>query len=138
MKMTSSRSYLLRALYEWIVENQCTPYILVNADYPGTLVPAGYANDGQVVLNVSPSAVRELMMDIEALSFEGRFGGIAQRVYVPIAAVMAIYARENGKGMVFEQEPDHFAKEVSSDDSCHDDDPPTPPSGGRPSLKIVK
>ena len=71
--MNSSRPYLIRALYEWIVENDCTPHLLVDADYPGTRVPPGYAKDGQVVLNVSPSAVRHLHMDNEAVSFEGRF-----------------------------------------------------------------
>ena len=73
--MNSSRPYLIRALYEWIVENDCTPHLLVDADYPGARVPPGYAKDGQVVLNVSPSAVRHLHMDNDAVSFEGRFAG---------------------------------------------------------------
>ena len=102
--MNSSRPYLIRALYEWIVENDCTPHLLVDADYPGARVPPGYAKDGQVVLNVSPSAVRHLHMDNDAVSFEGRFGGVPQSLYIPSAAVLAIYARENGQGMVFEVE----------------------------------
>lgn len=73
--MNSSRPYLLRALYEWIVDNQCTPHLLVNSDYPQVRVPPGFASDGQIVLNVSPSAVRYLEMDNQAVSFEGRFGG---------------------------------------------------------------
>lgn len=73
--MNSSRPYLVRALYEWIVDNDCTPHILVNAEFAGVKVPPGYASDGQIVLNVSPSAVRHLHMDNEAVSFEGRFGG---------------------------------------------------------------
>jgi len=103
--MNSSRPYLVRALYEWIVDNDCTPHLLVNVDYPGVQVPAGFASDGQIVLNVAPSAIRHLHMDNEAISFEGRFGGVAHSLNVPSAAVMAIYARENGQGMVFEIEP---------------------------------
>lgn len=135
--MNSSRPYLVRALYEWIVDNGCTPHILVNAEYPGVRVPPGYANDGQIVLNVSPTAVRHLLMDNEAVSFEGRFGGVAQSLYVPSQAVMAIYARENGQGMVFDLEPP-----VPTDDEEDvqgegpSDEPPRP--SGRPSLKVVK
>ena len=142
--MNSSRPYLVRALYEWIVDNDCTPHLLVNAEHAGVQVPAGYANDGQIVLNVSPSAVRHLHMDNEAVSFEGRFGGVAHSLYIPSAAVMAIYARENGQGMVFDLEPP-----VSDDDPGPEDDGPSggePPSSGgdpsrpsgRPSLKVVK
>ena len=97
--MNSSRPYLVRALYEWIVDNDCTPHLLVNAEYPGVQVPPGFASDGQIVLNASPSAVRHLHMDNEAVSFEGRFGGVAHSLYIPSAAILAIYARENGQGM---------------------------------------
>ena len=91
--MNSSRPYLVRALYEWIVDNDCTPHLLVNAEFPGVRVPPGYAKDGQVVLNVSPSAVRHLQLGNDAISFEGRFGGVAQSLYLPIPAVLAVYAR---------------------------------------------
>lgn len=132
--MNSSRPYLVRALYEWIVDNDCTPHLLVNAEYPGVQVPAGFASDGQIVLNVAPSAVRHLHMDNEAISFEGRFGGIAHSLNVPSAAVMAIYARENGQGMVFEIEPTPPDDDAPTDG--RDDGAPRP--GGRPSLKVVK
>lgn len=82
--MNSSRPYLLRALYEWIVDNQCTPHLLVNSDYPQVRVPPGFASDGQIVLNVSPSAVRYLEMDNQAVSFEGRFG-VWRTVYTCLA-----------------------------------------------------
>ncbi|GLZ88985.1 stringent starvation protein B [Metapseudomonas resinovorans] len=142
--MNSSRPYLVRALYEWIVDNDCTPHLLVNAEHTDVRVPPGYANDGQIVLNVSPSAVRHLHMDNEAVSFEGRFGGVAHSLYIPSAAVMAIYARENGQGMVFDLEPP-----LPGDDPEPEDDGPSggesPSSGGepsrpsgRPSLKVVK
>ncbi|MCY1285974.1 Stringent starvation protein B [compost metagenome] len=135
--MNSSRPYLVRALYEWIVDNDCTPHLLVNAEHAGVRVPPGYANDGQIVLNVSPSAVRHLHMDNEAVSFEGRFGGVAHSLYIPSAAVMAIYARENGQGMVFDLEP------PTDDGGGPSDSPPAETGGssrsaGRPSLKVVK
>lgn len=138
--MNSSRPYLIRALYEWIVENDCTPHLLVDADYPGARVPPGYAKDGQVVLNVSPSAVRHLHMDNDAVSFEGRFGGVPQSLFIPAAAVLAVYARENGQGMVFDLESsleDDEAIEVEDDDLPPPDSEPPRPTG-RPSLKVVK
>ena len=135
--MNSSRPYLVRALYEWIVDNGCTPHILVNAEYPGVRVPPGYASDGQIVLNVSPTAVRHLQMDNEAVSFEGRFGGVAQSLYIPSQAVMVVYARENGQGMVFDLEPPVPADdEELQDDDGPSDEPPRP--SGRPSPKVVK
>ena len=137
--MKSSRPYLVRALYEWIVDNDCTPHLLVNAEYAGVQVPSGFASDGQIVLNVSPSAVRHLHMDNDAVSFEGRFGGVPQSLYIPSAAVLAIYARENGQGMVFDVEPP-----LTEDDELEGGDDQGPPDGepprpsGRPSLKVVK
>ncbi|MBU1285250.1 MAG: ClpXP protease specificity-enhancing factor [Gammaproteobacteria bacterium] len=136
--MNSSRPYLVRALYEWIVDNDCTPHLLVNSEHAGVQVPAGFSSDGQIVLNVSPSAVRHLHMDNEAVSFEGRFGGVPHSLYVPTAAVLAIYARENGQGMVFDLEAPHEAEQVEDGD---DQDPPDgepPRPSGRPSLKVVK
>ena len=130
--MKSSRPYLLRALHEWIVDNDCTPHLLVDADYPQVRVPAGYAQDGQIALNVSPGAVRYLQMDNEGISFESRFGGVAHSLYLPIGAVLAIYARENGQGMVFEPE----ALGEAGDDGLPPPEAPRP--GGRPSLKVVK
>lgn len=137
VEMGSSRPYLVRALYEWILDNQCTPYLLVNAEYPDTAVPAAFVEDGQIVLNLSPSAVRELHMDNELISFDGRFGGVAQQVWIPIGAVMAIYARENGQGMVFELEPSG-PQSADSDGGDKPPQPPRPEGGGRPSLKVVK
>lgn len=137
--MNSSRPYLVRALYEWIVDNDCTPHLLVNAEYPGVQVPVGFASDGQIVLNASPSAVRHLHMDNQAVSFEGRFGGVAHSLYIPAEAIMAIYARENGQGMVFDMEPPLAGGSQESgpeDDGPGGNEPPRP--SGRPSLKVVK
>lgn len=133
--MNSSRPYLLRALYEWIVDNDCTPHLLVDAEYPQVRVPAGYAQDGQIVLNVSPSAIRHLHMDNQGISFESRFGGVPHSLYLPTAAILAIYARENGQGMVF----DIDAAEAGDDLAEGTDTPPEPPRpSGRPSLKVIK
>ncbi len=130
--MNSSRPYLIRGLYEWIVDNDCTPHLLVDAEFPGASLPQGFASDGQIVLNVSPSAVRNLDMSGSDISFEGRFGGVPHSLYIPAAAVLAVYARENGQGMVFELES-------SESDGPSDDEPPRPPKvSGRPSLKVVK
>src|SRR5690606_2508997 len=102
MSMTSHRPYLVRALYEWILDNNCTPYILVNALEQGVEVPQNHVKDGQIVLNISPVAVQGLLVANEGLEFNGRFGGIPTRVYVPTTAIMGIYAKENGQGMIFE------------------------------------
>lgn len=128
--MTPSRPYIMRALYEWIVDNDCTPYVLVDASAADVEVPQQYVKDGQIVLNISPGAVMELNISNDAMAFNGRFGGVATDVFVPIVAVVGIYARENGQGMVFEPEE-------PSDPP--DDTPPDPiKPEGRPSLKIVK
>ena len=128
--MTSSRPYIMRALYEWIVDNDCTPYVLVDASSEDVMVPQQFVKDDQIVLNISPGAVMDLNISNEAVVFNGRFGGVATDVYVPISAVVGIYARENGQGMVFE--PEEVAEPP-------DDTPPEPDKiEGRPSLKIVK
>ena len=158
MTMTSSRPYIARALYEWILDNDCTPYILVDATRRGVEVPREFVNDGQIVLNISPSAVRALQMENEVITFSGRFGGAALTIMVPADALMAIYARENGQGMVFEVEPeveeadgaeaDIGLVEVSSESKPaeqklaeakkSDDSGDKPKKPGRPHLKVVK
>lgn len=103
--MTPSRGYLIRALFEWLCDNDLTPHIAVMAEVPGTEVPQAYVKDGQITLNIAPSAVRDLLMDNEAISFSARFAGQPMQVFVPIAAVAAIFARETGAGMGFGMEP---------------------------------
>lgn len=102
--MTPNRPYLLRAFYDWIVDNECTPHLVVNADFPAVQVPTQFVQEGQIVLNISPSAVTQFAMDNEQLSFNARFSGQPMQVYVPMGAVLAIYARENGEGTVFTAE----------------------------------
>lgn len=149
--MNSSRPYLLRALYEWIVDNGCTPHIIVDAEIPRVDVPEQYVKDGQIVLNLSPTAVIELEMADESLSFNGRFGGQPVDIFIPMGAILGIYARENGQGMAFDQEEDVEPPDGPGDDPGNGpgdgnghrdggDNAPTPlrPNGGRPSLKVVK
>ena len=103
--MTSQRPYLLRALYEWIVDNGMTPHVLVNAGVPGVRVPTHTIKDGQVVLNIADRAVAKLAMDNDGLRFSARFGGVSQSVVIPMAAVVAVYARESGMGMALPEDP---------------------------------
>lgn len=118
MMNASSRPYLLRGLHEWLLDNGLTPYVIVDAEQPGVQVPQPYVRDGQIVLNVSPDATRHLMIDNHGISFSARFGGAAMQLNIPVAAVMAIYARENGAGMVFGSEP---TLEAGSDEPLTDD-----------------
>ena len=125
--MTSSRPDLVRAIHEWILDNEMTPHLLVDIEGDGVEVPAQQGQNGKIVLNISPHAVEGLMLGNDAIGFRARFGGIATDVYVPVASVLAIYAKENGRGMVFSEDEDGPTPE----------DPGTK-SGKRPSLKIVK
>ena len=127
--MTPSRPYLLRGLHEWIVDNQKTPHILVNVEAEGVAAPKQFADGEQLVLNISPTATRGLAMDNDGVSFEARFGGQPMQVYIPIEAVQAIYARENGRGMIFTIEDDGGGG-PSSDDSNSD--------SPKPGLRVVK
>lgn len=140
--MTSSRPYLLRALHEWVLENNLTPYVVVDASLPGVDVPKDFVSNGQIVLNISPGAVRGLHIGNEYLEFNARFGGVPMQVIVPILAVMAVYAKENGQGMVFGAEPGGHPPPTSESK----DKPSKPKSGSakekkdsaRPALKVVK
>ncbi len=129
--MTPLKPYLVRSLYEWILENGMTPYLLVDANYEGVIVPKAYVSDDRIILNTHPSAVQNWVLDNEAVSFSARFSGISENLYVPISAIMAAYTKENGKGMMF-------------DDQFEDDVPPEPSSAPvktetkKPFLKIVK
>lgn len=103
-KMSSNRPYLLRAMYEWIVDNQCTPHLLVDARDAAVKVPREHVRDGQIVLNINPSAVGQFHWDNEHIEFSARFAGVARSMWIPMTAVLAIYARENGEGMAFTTE----------------------------------
>lgn len=144
--MTSHRPYMVRALYEWILDNNCTPYILVNAHEAGVEVPQNFVKDGQIVLNISPVAVQGLLVANEGLEFHGRFGGIPMRVFVPIVAIMGIYAKENGQGMIFELGGDHprplpptgASAGGGAEGSGSAGSKKEKPAASRPSLRVVK
>lgn len=102
--MTARRPYLFRAMYDWILDNELTPYIVVNAAVYGVLVPEEYIQDNQIVLNIAPQSVGQYLINNEQLEFNARFGGNPHHIVVPMAAIEAIYARENGAGLGFEAE----------------------------------
>jgi stringent starvation protein B len=126
---TSKRPYLIRAMHEWMTDNGLTPYVAVNAGAKGLLVPEQYISEGKIILNVSYSATRGLNLAADRLSFEARFRGVAQKVDVPISAVIGIYAQETGQGMIFADE-----------DSLppRSDEPRDTKQPGPPTLKVVK
>ena len=135
-RMTSHRPYLLRALYEWIVDNGMTPHLLVDATRPGVRVPAHTVKEGRVVLNVAERAVVRLAMDNKAVSFTARFGGVSHPVQVPIAAVLAIYARETGQGMAL-PEDQGLAAASGEDDGVADADGGSDGSGAEATGEVV-
>jgi stringent starvation protein B len=141
--MTPNKPYLIRALYDWIVDNALTPYMLVDAEREDVTVPRQYVEQGKIVLNVSPRAVVALSLGNENIEFDARFGGKPMHVCVPTFAVLAIYARENGQGMMFPDESNvpPPPKPTGTDPTTPPPSNVTPISGGKskkPSLKIVK
>jgi len=130
-EMTSNRPYLLRALYEWIADNNMTPHILVDAGFANVDVPDQAVQKGKVILNIDQAAVRDLEMTNDGLTFNARFSGRQYQVSVPVEAVLAIYSKENGQGMMFAQDEDGGPPTGPDTDS--------PDSGPkRPHLKVVK
>lgn len=111
--MGPNRPYLLRAFYQWLLDNDMTPHLVVNADIPGVQVPQEHVQDGQIVLNVAPHAIGDIEMSNERVMFSARFGGKPFQLNIPMAAVVAIYARENGAGTMFEEE-DFYVEQVDS------------------------
>ena len=138
--MTSSRPYLLRAMYDWISDNGLTPHVLLDATVAGVQVPPHTVKDGQVVLNIAMRAVAHLDLGDQRVHFQARFGGVSQAVSFPVSAVLAIYARENGQGMMFsaqdEAEVPDSAPEV--DESAEDGSGPGKPRRGAPHLRVIK
>jgi len=121
---------LIRAIYQWLVDNGLTPYVQVDAQTEGVVVPTAFVKDGGILLNIGPTAVRDLDLGNELIFFNARFGGVAMDVLVPPAAVLGIYARENGAGMLFP------AEEPGPDEPEGGPDVSSGPK--RPTLKVVK
>ena len=138
--MFSNRPYLVRAFYEWIVDNNCTPYVIVDAHHNDVEVPQNFVTNGQIIINIAPRAVSGFEMNNDRIKLSTRFGGVPIDIFCPMGAILGIYAQENGQGMMFESEPS---------------DEPPPPRGPRivepagdnkpreaektkPSLRVVK
>ncbi|HAP04280.1 MAG TPA: ClpXP protease specificity-enhancing factor [Methylophilaceae bacterium] len=125
-KPASTKPYLIRAIYEWCVVEQFTPYLLVKVDQ-NTLAPKAFIKDGKILLNLSPESIKDLLMGDEAITFTARFNGAPENLYLPIAAVEGIYAKENGEGLFFEVKED---QEIGSKE--------TKKSPNKPKLTLVK
>lgn len=157
MSMTPQRPYLVRAIYAWIVDNGMTPHLLVDATQPHVHIPPGTAQDGKVVLNIATRATQGLELGDDAITFSARFNGVSQSLYLPMAAIIAVYARETGAGMGLPPDPAYDedlsemplsgptapklvevpeAIRTDSDTPPDDDTPPAPKRGGH--LRIVK
>jgi stringent starvation protein B len=127
--MTELKPYLIRSIYEWIVDNNLTPYLQVDASHHAAVLPMQFVQDGKIILNLRPMAVEALCLGNEAIEFNTRFSGKSTYVNAPVAAVMAIYAKENGRGMVFEV--DHSQNDAPPP-------PPEPPKKAKPTLRVLK
>ncbi len=124
--MTSLKPYLLRSIYEWIIDNNLTPHLLVDASHPHAVLPEDYIDDGKIVLNMRPEAIQSLSLGNTTVEFNTRFNGQSMHIIAPVPAVLAIYAKENGKGMVFDQEDED------------DNEPPPENKPPRSHLRVVK
>ena len=137
--MTPNRPYLLQAYYDWLMDNELTPHVVVDAYVPGTQVPQQYVKDGQIVLNITASAVGNLQIGHDFIEFNARFGGVPQQVLLPMASIVAIYARENGAGTVFDQE-EAYQLEAEVEDTTLSvvDDKPAVESADKSATKTDK
>ena len=123
--MTSLKPYLIRSIYEWIVDNQLTPHLLVDAENTDAILPQDYIEEGKIVLNIRPEAIQGLTLGNEEIQFNARFSGNPMHIVTPTTAVLAIYAKENGKGMIFDPEE-------------YNDTPPPEKKNTKPKLRVVK
>lgn len=126
--MTSLKPYLIRSIYEWIIDNNLTPHLLVDAKDTRAILPTEFIEDGKIVLNIRPEAIQGLSLGNDEIEFNARFSGKPMHIVTPITAVLAIYAKENGKGMIFDQE----------DNDGDDEPPPVKKPTAKPNLRIVK
>lgn len=155
--MTARRPYMLRAFYDWLVDNDLTPHLVVDATMPGVRVPVEFIQDGQIILNIAPRAVGNLELGNDAITFHARFSGRPHSVIVPVYAVQAIYARENGTGTMFEPEEAYTNIEEETmeeeqspsfttvsddaqvaDSESGDSESEAPRPKGKPSLRVIK
>ena len=133
MTISSNRPYLIRALYEWLIDNSLTPHLLVDASADDVVVPSQFVEAGRIVLNIAPGAVRQLELGNNLITFSARFGGTPMNVLVPPSAVLGIYAKENRQGMLFLEQGVDSGEEPPPDGGTD----PSPPCD-RPTLKLIK
>ena len=136
--MTSSRPYLIRAIYQWIVDNGMTPHLLVATDNDRVQVPRQFTKDGGIVLNVAPEAVRSLEMGNDLVSFSARFGGAPINIRLPVEHIQAIYVRENGQGMAFAEETKPVPTSKDLTEAAPETTEDTPAKPTRPHLRVIK
>lgn len=137
--MTSNQPYFIRAVYQWIIDNHCTPYVVIDTETEGVQAPGGYDDEGKLVLNISPHAAIDLQITNHDIKFDATFSGEHNSLVLPMHSILAIYAQENGRGMVFseaiahdESEPGHV---LDADDSSSGSKKPSHPT---PILRLVK
>ena len=143
MAELSRRPYLLRAMQEWMIDSGYTPHLIVDATQERVQVPRAYVKEGRIVLNISASATQGLLIDATAVQFSARFGGVSHHVYVPVDAVLGVYARETGQGMVFTEEAGAVAATTGPQDRTAAPVPPPEPApdkprGSKPRLTSLK
>ncbi len=134
MTLTSNKPYLIRALYEWLLDNNATPYLLVDTRHREVMIPPNIDQDGRVVLNLSPTAIQGLEMNNDYIAFSARFGGRAFDIYLPMASILAIYSAGDNEGMMFAEEDPEAGTEPADSDSTFPEDG----GGKRPGLRVVK
>ncbi len=136
--MNSSKPYIIRALHQWITDNDCTPLILVSSKSQDIQIPSGIDEEGKVVLNISYGATKNLEISDDGVFFDARFSGVSQDIYVPTQAILAIYARENGQGMMFGEGDEEPPETPGSDDKPLSKESELKPKKNKSFLKVVK
>ena len=134
MNETSTKPYLIRAIYDWCTDNGYTPYLSVRVDV-NTRVPMSYVKDGEIVLNISMDAVQNLQLGNEEITCGGRFGGVAHKIVVPVGAVIGIFSKETGQGLAFQGQE---SAPTEAGATGGDKPPDEPPPSGKPHLRVVK
>ena len=141
-QMTSSRPYLIRAMYQWIADNGMTPHLLIDAEQDDVIVPAEHIQNGKIILNIAPMAISSLVLGDDEITFSARFSGQSMGIYIPVGAVLAIYAKENGQGMMFTDDDSAVSADDGDGDGNGEPASGKPGKGGnkqrRPNLKVVK
>ena len=136
--MNSNRPYLLRALYDWICDNHLTPYLLVDASGDDLSIPRDFVENNRIVLNISPNAVRDLDLSNDYINFKARFTGQSMNVYFPVEAVLAIYSKENGRGMIFPEEEEEVETNDNAVSNSEEEEKKADKKKKGPHLKVVK